>query len=320
MATRNSPRRKSSGTTCIAWRAASASESRCPGFTRRFIPCFTLPKDLRNTIHLSTSCKRGFPRANGFKTSSKTGGQKKVGTRAALHLHAFYPDLVPGVVKRLNFNASFPDLFVSVCTSEAAAEVRKALSGYRGRLCDLQVTPNLGRDFGPLLTQFGRTLCDDYDIIGHLHTKKSVHVADRPFIEAWNTFLLENMIGGERGGAMLDAILSAMELDSGIGLVFPDDPHVISWTKNRRLAEDLATRMKLGDLPEQFNFPVGSMFWVRSSVLSKFVELDLAWSDYPPEPIPIDGTLVHAFERLFGVVPATMGMRCAVTNIPGLTR
>ena len=75
--------------------------------------------------------------------------------------------------------------------------------------------------------------------------------------------------------------------------------------------------MKLGDLPEQFNFPVGSMFWARSSVLSKFVELDLAWGDYPPEPIPIDGTMVHAIERLFGVVPATMGMSCAVTNVPG---
>jgi len=264
--------------------------------------------------------QRGLPEGPWLQKVIQDGVQRKAGTRAALHLHAFYPDLVPGVVKRLHFNASSPDLFVSVCTSEAAAEVRKALHGYRGRLCDLQVTPNLGRDFGPLLTQFGRTLCDEYDIIGHLHTKKSLHVADRSYAEAWSAFLLENLIGGERGGAMFDAILSAMELDSEIGLVFPDDPHVMSWTHNRRVAEDLATRMNLGDLPEQFNFPIGSMFWVRSSVLSRFVELDLAWSDYPPEPIPIDGTLVHAFERLFGVVPATMGMRCAVTNIPGLTR
>jgi glycosyltransferase involved in cell wall biosynthesis/SAM-dependent methyltransferase len=246
--------------------------------------------------------------------------QREVRTRAALHLHAFYPELVPGIVKRLNFNASTPDLFISVATPEGAAEAREALSGYRGRLCDLQVTPNLGRDFGPLLTQFGRSLCGDYEIIGHLHTKKSVHVADRPSAEAWTTFLLENLIGGERGGAMLDAILSAMELDSRIGLVFPDDPHVMSWTQNGRIAEDLAARMKLGDLPEQFNFPIGSMFWVRSSVLSRFIELDLAWGDYPPEPIPIDGTIVHAIERLFGVVPATMGMNCVVTNVPGLTR
>ncbi len=264
--------------------------------------------------------RKGLPDGPWLQKVIQDGGQQKARTRTALHLHAFYPELMPGIVKQLNFNASSPDLFISVATPEGSVEVRKALAEYRGRVWDLQVTPNLGRDFGPLLTQFGKALCRDYDIIGHLHTKKSVHVADRPFAEAWNTFLLENLLGGERSGAMLDAILSQMELDFGIGLVFPDDPNVISWTQNRRLAEDLATRMKLGALPEQFNFPVGSMFWVRSSVLSRFIELDLAWGDYPPEPIPNDGTLVHAIERLFGVVPATIGMSCAVTNIPGLTR
>ena len=240
--------------------------------------------------------------------------------RVALHLHAFYPDQLSGILERLNLNASTPDLFISVVTPAAAAQAREAVSKYRGRLVDLQITPNMGRDIGPFLTQFGGALCAGYEIIGHLHTKKSVHVTDRPFAEAWNTFLLENLIGSERGGAMLDAILSAMALDPAIGTVFPDDPHVIGWTKNRKYAEDLAARMSCGELPEQFNFPVGSMFWIRSSVLAKFVELELAWQDYAPEPLPIDGTIQHAIERLFGVVPATMGMTCAVTNVRGLTR
>ncbi len=140
------------------------------------------------------------------------------------------------------------------------------------------------------------------------------------FAEAWNTFLLENLLGGKHGGAMLDLILSSMASDPAIGIVFPDDPHVLSWTGNRKYADDLAARMKCGDLPEQFNFPIGSMFWMRSAVLKQFVDLDLTWGDYAPEPLPIDGTMIHAIERLFGVVPATMGMTCAVTNVRGLTR
>jgi Rhamnan synthesis protein F len=291
-----------------------------PGFHPTVFPMFHTCEGPPRRDPFVDFLQKGLPDGPWLQGVIQDCGQRKAAARVALHLHAFYPELVPGIVERLDCNASSPDLFISVATPKAAAEVRKALCGYRGRLCDLQVTPNLGRDFGPLLTQFGQTLCSDYDIVGHVHTKKSVHVADRQIAEAWNIFLLENLIGGERGGAMLDTILSAMELDSGIGLVFPDDPNVISWTENRRLAEDFATRMKLGDLPEQFNFPVGSMFWVRSSVLSRFVELDLAWGDYPPEPVPIDGTMVHAIERLFGVVPATMGLTCAVTNVPGLTR
>ena len=176
-----------------------------------------------------------------------------------------------------------------------------------------------GGDIGPLLTQFGPALIASYDITGHLHTKKSAHVADRPFADAWSAFLLENLIGGKRGGAMLDIIMSTMGSDPTIGIVFPDDPHVISWTSNRKYADDLAACMKCGKLPEQFNFPVGSMCWMRSAVLEKFVELDLAWDNYAPEPLPIDGTSIHAIERLFGVVPATVGMTCVVTNVRGVT-
>ena len=240
--------------------------------------------------------------------------------RVAAHLHVFYTDQLAGMVERLKLNASAPDLFISVPTEDKAAEAREAFLGYRGQIIDVQVTPNLGRDIGPLVTQFGPALSASYDIIGHLHTKKSAHVANRPTAEAWITFLLENLLGGKDGGAMLDSILSSMASDPMIGIVFPDDPHVMSWTGNRKYAEDLSARMKCGELPEQFNFPIGSMFWMRSAVLKKFVELDLTWDDYAPEPLPYDGTLIHAIERLFGVVPAAMGMTCAVTNVRGLTR
>ncbi len=170
------------------------------------------------------------------------------GLRVALHLHVFYPDQLPGIVERLNLNASAPDLFIQRC------HVRRGGGGARGRILAIADELSICRSrqiwaatLARLLTQFGRALCAGYDIVGHLHTKKSPHVINRPFAEAWNTFLLENLLGGARGGAMLDAILSSMELDPTIGIVFPDDPHVISWTKNRKYAEDLAARMKWGD-------------------------------------------------------------------------
>ena len=242
------------------------------------------------------------------------------GLRVALHLHVFYQDELSAIVERLKLNASIPDLFISVPSEDAATKTREALSGYRNGIADLQVTPNLGRDIGPLLTQFGPALIASYDVIGHLHTKKSPHVESRPLTEAWVTFLLENMVGGKLGGTMVDSILSSMASDPTIGIVFPDDPNVLSWASNRKRAEILATRMKCGELPEQFNFPAGSMFWMRAAVLKRFVELELAWGDYEPEPLPVDGTMIHAVERLFGVVPGAMGMSCAATNVLGLTR
>ncbi len=268
--------------------------------------------------------RKGSPEGPWLQRVIQNGGASMsapgAGLRAALHLHVYYEDKLAGIVERLKLNASAPDLFISVTAEDAAARTREALKTYRGQIVDVRATPNFGRDIGPLLTQFGPSLCSSYDVIGHLHTKKSVLLENPSFAEAWNTFLLENLVGGRRGGAMVDAILTSMASDPAIGIVFPDDPHVLSWTGNRTRAEALAARMNCGELPEQFNFPVGSMFWMRAAVFKQFVALGLTWDDYDPEPLPIDGAMVHAIERLFGVVPATMGMTCAVTNVRGLTR
>ncbi len=266
--------------------------------------------------------QNGLPEGPWLQHVIRDGDQQKKSSdlRVALHMHVFYPDQLTEIVERLSVNASTPDLFLSVSSRETASQARAALSGYRGRIVQVEITPNRGRDIGPLLTEFGRALCASYDVIGHLHTKSSARFVEPQIAETWNAFLLENLLGGKRGGAMLDAILSSMMSRPAIGIVFPDDPHVLSWTGNRRHAEELADRMGCGKLPEHFNFPVGSMFWGRSSVLSRFVALDLQWSDYPLEPLPVDGTMLHAIERLFGVVPAAMGMACAVTNVRGVTR
>jgi lipopolysaccharide biosynthesis protein len=60
------------------------------------------------------------------------------------------------------------------------------------------------------------------------------------------------------------------------------------------------------------------MFWMRSAALARFVDLGLSWEDYPPEPLAIDGTLLHAIERLFGM--AAPGTRVVATRTQGVNR
>lgn len=239
--------------------------------------------------------------------------------RLALHVHAFYPELLPDIITRLAANAAQPDLFISAPEAEVNA-VREIVGGYKGKVMDVQAVPNRGRDIGPLLTAFGRRLVAEYDWIGHVHTKKAPQLEDRAFVEAWSNFLLENLIGGTEGGPMLDRIIAEVLADPTIGIVYPDDPYVMSWTENRGAAESLAHRMGIAMLPCQFNFPMGTMFWMRAPVLKRFVALDLTWDDYPAEPLPTDGTMLHALERLFGVVPELVDKATLVTNVRGVTR
>ncbi|WP_197026492.1 rhamnan synthesis F family protein [Hylemonella gracilis] len=250
----------------------------------------------------------------------KKKSDQPINKRVALHLHAYYVDMVSDIIQRLDQNRVRPDLFVSVKDDDARQTVFELLKNYGGRVMEVQVVPNRGRDIGPLLTAFGSRLAHDYEIIGHLHTKKSPHILKSDFLAKWNSVLLENLIGGQVGGCMADAISEKMFNDESIGIVFPEDPHVVGWTDNLPRAEPLAKRLGIQHLPKAFNFPVGAMFWIRASVLQKFVELDLQWADYPDEPVPIDGTILHAIERLFGLAPALLGLRSAVTHIPGMTR
>jgi lipopolysaccharide biosynthesis protein len=55
-------------------------------------------------------------------------------------------------------------------------------------------------------------------------------------------------------------------------------------------------------------------------VLERFVGLNLVWEDYPTEPLPIDGTMLHAIERLFGIVPGHDGKTSLVTNVRDVNR
>ena len=240
--------------------------------------------------------------------------------KTALHIHAHFPDVVAAIAERLALNRTQPDLFINAGDRKSLNVAVGMLKGYRGRIAEARVVVNRGRDLGPFLTEFGKELVRDYDLIGHVHTKKSPHLPDRQFADHWVRFLYENMLGGPHGGAMMDRIVAAFTENERLGIVFPADPHILAWSSNEDAASKLAPQLGLGRLPEFIDFPVGSMFWLRAAALAPFVALNLGWNVYPPEPVRIDGTILHAMERLFGLVTENRGLDVAVTNVKGVTR
>ena len=240
--------------------------------------------------------------------------------KIALHIHAYFPELLEAIFKRLTLNEVNPDIYISVKNHEDLILTEGIAENYGLRSTAIKIVPNCGRDIGPMLSLFGPDLINNYEIIGHIHTKKSLDVGDLSLGQKWYLFLLENLLGGA-GGAMADLIVGDMLRNPSVGIVFPDDPNVIGWTKNKEIAEEVAKRLKFV-IPETFiNFPVGTMFWIRCGRLKPLVNLGLSWDDYPKEPLPYDGTILHAIERIFPLVgldgphPVT-----AVTYIPGFSR
>jgi len=62
------------------------------------------------------------------------------------------------------------------------------------------------------------------------------------------------------------------------------------------------------------------MFWAKADVLKPFVNLDLQWNDYPQEPLALDGTFLHAIERMFTLTCYQKGYDIVTTYLPHISR
>jgi len=239
------------------------------------------------------------------------------GARVLVHGHFHYPELVGDLLERLQANEHPVHLLLTTTSGEGARELERRVTESGLPSWEVEVVPNRGRDLAPLLTGVGpRAL--QHDLVLHVHGKKSPHV-DPTVGDRWRTFLYENLVGGR--APMLDVLCAAFADRPDLGLVSPEDPHLNDWDLNRPLGEQLAGRLGLRTpLTTHFDFPLGTMFWARTEALRPLLDAGLEWEEYPAEPLPIDGTMLHALERLVPFVVADGGFRYAKSEVPGVTR
>ena len=241
-------------------------------------------------------------------------------TKLALHIHVHYVEILQEIIDALKANIIKPDIFISYNKPELKQKIFEICKTDGLHLEEMIETPNLGRDIGPFLSSVGVYIDKNYEIYGHLHTKKSMHL-DRNQSKAWREFLMGNLLGRTRQkDQMGDRIVSKLIENPNIGMVFPDDPHCAGWDNNYNIARHLAAEMNITKLDVNFNFPIGTMFWARRGSLRPLLELDLSWEDYPVEPLDNDGTILHAIERLMPYVTEKQGFINYLTNVEGLSR
>ena len=247
-------------------------------------------------------------------------GSEAVQPTVALHIHAYYPELLTDILERLHKNRTQVTLFITVDSSAKQAQIQTLLQTAGWHQANVSVHPNRGRDVYPFLA-LCESILDNYDIIGHIHTKKSPHVRDGSnLVTRWREMLLGNLLGSNVCADMLDRIVSHMNSHPSVQIVFPDDPHIIGWGKNLSFAKMMESPSDFASLPKYFDFPVGTMFWATSAYLDPFVRMALPERFTPEEPLPIDGTVLHAWERLLGAKAGSKPPGYALTFVPGLTR
>lgn len=231
---------------------------------------------------------------------------------AGLHIHAFFLDGLAQIVEALRMNRTQPALYITGPETHQEAAMR-ALAGYPAPVEFLPCT-NIGRDVVPFLSILPRMRSDGHDLIGHVHSKRSPGLNREIFVQRWSQFLLSSMIGdATTGQASIDAIVADLALHPGRrSLYLPQLGEPLGWGPNRTAAAQLFPQLHSGLLPERFVFSPGTMFWATPDYLAAFETFDLPWAEVVPEPLPQDGTVLHAIERLFGALAVARGDRVAI--------
>ena len=234
----------------------------------------------------------------------------------AIVAHIYYEDTWPDIAGALRRLAVPFDLIVTTVPGrEPLAEaIRRDFPD-----ADIDSMENRGRDVGPFLTLLERGRLDRYRYVCKVHGKKSSDGGRKAHLGAlWRRRLLFDLLAAP---GLARAVVDLFERDPTIGMVgprmfrLPSDNYSedLSWSVNRAMVLDLASKM--GVPPDQFrlDFFGGTMFWVRPEALQPLRDLRLA-SAFPEEKGLLDGGLEHAIERLFGAAVVAAGYRLADTG------
>jgi lipopolysaccharide biosynthesis protein len=231
--------------------------------------------------------------------------------RIAVVLHLYYPELWEEFAAAIRLIGEPCDVYVS-CPLRARVAVTRMV---RARFPSAQVAGvhNVGRDVLPFLAWLATPGIDRYAYVLKLHSKKSVHIVDPALTpagggEAWRRRSLEGLLPDARRIAIL---LDALDARTDVGIVAPAGLlyDQIQW---RCATGDLmATLCRRIGIPGTVSggFPAGTMFWARVSAFAPLMRLSQAALEFDREAAQTDGTLHHAYERLFSLVAAAEGYR-----------
>ena len=112
--------------------------------------------------------------------------------------------------------------------------------------------------------------------------------------------------------------------NTNTGIIFPETFHAmitaVDWGSNFDNTEKLLEKINIDImLPENhLIFPVGNMFWAKTSAVRQIFENCASAEDYALEAGQVDGTTAHAIERLWVYVAEYNGY--TYTNTANKTR
>ncbi len=224
--------------------------------------------------------------------------------KAAIIVHLFYFDLVDDFALYLREASESIEFDVIVTFPELWSEEQIATAWEKLKPRKGFVVSNVGRDVYPFLTACHQIRHDGYTFACKLHTKKSTHRVDG---SKWRNDLLNGLLGSRTLLQLRQEFFSdervAIAAPSRSFLPLSNDEYIAG---NRIHFDNLVAMFGLHNY-QSSEFIAGTMFWFRFDLFKPLFEAGLTESDFGIDLGQVDGTLAHAFERIFSLYAEKKG-------------
>ncbi|MBM7566464.1 rhamnan synthesis F family protein [Paenibacillus sacheonensis] len=245
-----------------------------------------------------------------FIFPTKTRGKSEfIHKKSAIIMHMYYPDLVEECFKYIKGIPEEFDVIVTTSREDTKQQIEQLLAMHRIRNGRIVLSRNRGREMSALLVEC-KDLLMQYEYLCFVHDKKvSGAVGVSKIGQSFMDLLWTNTL---KSSAYIWNVLDCFEENARLGWLAPPAPHHASylgvnaegWTSSYPATKNLSERLGLtGRLTEEkAPFALGTAFWCRSQALRPLFEHGFEYEDFAEEPMPIDGTISHAIERIFPYV------------------
>lgn len=163
---------------------------------------------------------------------------------------------------------------------------------------------NRGRDVSAYLVA-AADVYDKYDYVCLMHDKKTNQLPERQMGDEFRYYCFENNLATSY---YVENVISTFERNPKLGMLVPPilnfGPY-FSVPRNQMSANEKLIRNLYNEFKISVPFdnhpvaPFGTMFWVRGKAFKTLISKQWKYSDFPKEPIPNDGTILHAVERFY---------------------
>lgn len=223
----------------------------------------------------------------------------------------YYEDTVSKYLAYLENIPKEITIYIVSSNLELCRQVNQYIAGKKNII--VITKKNRGRDVSALLVAC-REIILQYKYICFIHDKKAKSEWLREDTEKWIENLWDNTLHSTE---YIQQILYILHKQSDLGLLVPPEPIgeymlgtiVDAWGENLDNTKQLAEELELNCIPNADDSPIalGTVFWGKTNALNKLIMKEWKYEDFPDEPMPVDGTISHAIERILPYVAKDAG-------------